>query len=685
MHWQAAYVLRQWSRLSPTPTATLLRTLDLPEGEVLPDLDLLLGQDALPQAGPQAARLQAWLQHETGDWLSWLLLVRLHDLLALPVQDGQAAWQQAQLLEFMPGESAHLLGGWRLMAGDAQGAVAVMASLVDLRPLRHGSMVRLAQALLRTGNLRAAEVALTRASLSDNPKVLAWLAEVSFHHNYWQEAIATLQKAVRLAPDDLSLWLALAQIQSKSYQISDCRQSLAQVFRLDPDNADARALVLGLYGQLGDSVGYFQALQQKYQQEGSGNSRMLSSVLMTALYQDDLSAQAVAQLHRSLVAKSEASLPPVATLKPRARQQNRPLRVAYVTGDLHRQHPVNIFMLPLLLQQKESDRLQVLVYHTGTMFDQYTARARACAHQWVEAANWDDATLHRKVLADEVDVLIDLAGHTASHRLGVFVMRSAPVQASFLGYPHSTGLQSMDYLMGDAVVSPDTDADLFSEKLARLPGPVFCWSPVDDYPLPQARRAGPVVFGSFNNALKLSPRTIALWAKILKTLPDAVLLLKAPSFMNDEVPTHFRALFMAQGIEAERLVFRGPSELSIMMQEYGDVDIALDPLPYNGGTTSLQALWMGVPLISLQGQSFQNRMGASFLKALGKADWLASDEDEYVAIAARLAQQIDTIRDGRAQLRQQLQQSPLGDIQRYAEDFEALLFRMVEQEAEARL
>jgi predicted O-linked N-acetylglucosamine transferase (SPINDLY family) len=259
----------------------------------------------------------------------------------------------------------------------------------------------------------------------------------------------------------------------------------------------------------------------------------------------------------------------------------------------------------------------------------------------------------------------------------VFALRAAPVQATFLGYPHSTGLSRIDWLIGDATVSPAGHGALFSEGVAQLPHSVFCWAPGEEYPLPPARgREAPVVFGSFNNAMKLSPRTIALWSRVLLAVPGAMLLLKAPSLADAEVRQRYTALFAAQGVGAERLVLRGPSGLADMMQEYGDIDIALDPTPYNGGTTTLQALWMGVPVVALEGGNFVGRMGASFLRTLGRPDWVAGDEDGYVAIAVALAGEATGLRAGRAGLRARMAASPLCDIDGYAAGFEALLRRM---------
>jgi predicted O-linked N-acetylglucosamine transferase (SPINDLY family) len=356
----------------------------------------------------------------------------------------------------------------------------------------------------------------------------------------------------------------------------------------------------------------------------------------------------------------------------------RKLRLGLVTGDLHRQHPVNIFMLPIL-QRLNPDKLALCVYHTGTMHDTYTARAKTCSQRWLEAAKLDDNALQAAIVADRVDVLIDLAGHTATHRLGVFAQRAAPVQATFLGYPHSTGLATMDWLIGDATVSPADHASLFCEGIAQLPGSVFCWHDEGTYPLPQARAVdAPVVFGSFNNAMKLSPRTIALWARVLLAVPGSRLLLKAPSLRDAAVCERFAALFVGHGIAAERLEFRGPTGLADMMQEYGDIDIALDPTPYNGGTTTLQALWMGVPMVALEGGNFVSRMGASFLRTLGRDDWVAGDEEAYVRAAVALAQDCAKLRGQRAALRAQMAASSLCDIDTYVQHFEALLNRMWE-------
>lgn len=682
--WQSAYAARQAVRLdaSLAPRVQSLRHA----GRSSESGDALLGRAALPEAAALQERFQAWVAGCPGDWLTWLYLARLADLLpapgaptdtagAAPERPVDPALTQASALEPIPGEALHWLGVWRLNAGDAAGAINAFSGLLNLRPMRFGSMMYLGEALVRQGNLVAAEKAFTRASQSTNPEFLSTLAARVYAHNYWQEAIGILQKALSVRPGSVPHLLALAKIQSEVYSLADCRETLRQLQAVDPANAEARLLQAGLQGRMGDARNHLAMLQQAYESGGDPLSRLASSVAMTALYHDELSPQAVADLHRRLCAPIEAASP-ARTRFDNAKDPARRLKIGFLTGDLHRQHPVNIFMLPVLLRFDHGP-FDIAIYHTGTMHDEYTRRAQACADRWVEAAALDDVALQKQIIDDGVDVLVDLAGHTSTHRLGVLALRAAPVQATFLGYPHSTGLSTIDWLIGDATVSPSEHASLFSEGIAQLPGTVFCWAPVDEYPLPAPRpAAAPPVFGSFNNAMKLSPRTLRLWARVLKAVPGSQLLLKAPSLRDEAVQARFAGLLEAEGIARSRLIMQGPTGLADMMQAYGEMDIALDPTPYNGGTTTQQALWMGVPVVALTGGNFVSRMGASFMHTLGHPEWVADDEDAYVACAVRLAGQLPALRQGRAALRAQMAASPLCDIDAYVRHFETLLRRM---------
>ncbi len=675
LRWQAAYAYRQAARLDPGvgPAAGLGIVWTAESG------DEVLGRPALANAADLARRFAGWLAVCGEDWLTWLYLARLMELPDAPAGLALAAEaeEKAQGVEFIAGETLHWLGVWRLNAGDAPGAIAAFSGLLKLEAQRHGSMMYLGEALLRVGNTAAAEKAFERASYSNNPEFLKTLAARVYAHNYWQEAIAVLRRAVELRPNDTGIPLMLAKIQSEVYDLGDCRDTLRRIEALSPGNAEARLLEAGMLGRMGDARGHLDTLLKAYESGGDPRSRLASSIAMTSLYNDRMTPAEVAALHRKLCVPIKENPPP-----PRAFGPPRPagarLRVGFVTGDLHRQHPVNIFMLPILARLGRTG-LAVHIYHTGTMHDAFTREAKGYADRWLEAAALSDGDLKAAIVADGVDVLIDLAGHTATHRLGVFAKRAAPVQATFLGYPHSTGLSEMDWLIGDAVVSPSEHASLFVEGIAQMPDSVFCWAPAETWPLPPVRPPGaPVTFGSFNNAMKLSPVTIALWSEVLDATPGSRMLLKAPSLRDPAVQARFAALFRERGISRERLEFRGPSGLDEMMREYGDIDIALDPVPYNGGTTTLQALWMGVPVVSLEGGNFVSRMGASFLRTLGRADFVASNAAEYVRIATGLAGDKAGLRTGRAAFRARMAASPLCGIEAYTEAFGALSRRMWE-------
>ena len=238
-------------------------------------------------------------------------------------------------------------------------------------------------------------------------------------------------------------------------------------------------------------------------------------------------------------------------------------------------------------------------------------------------------------------------------------------------YPGSTGVPNIDWLIGDPVVTPPEADPLCSERVMRLPHTVFCFAPEAEYPLPDfgVGQGRPLTFGSFNNIPKLTPHTIRLWADVLHAVAGSRLLLRAPSFKDAGAVTRFRRLFADHGIGADRLLLRGPVGLDAMMQAYSEIDIALDPVPYCGGTTSLQALWMGVPILTLEGGQFVSRMGASFMTAAGLPDWVARDEADYVAKAADVAQDHAALLDLKRGLRARLLAQPGWDADRYAKDF----------------
>lgn len=580
----------------------------------------------------------------------------------------------------------HKMARWRLERGDAPRALEALREALACQPAPLPNdptqdawlnewaelQIDVGETLIRLGVTEAAHRALEQASLATAETTLARLAELSFRSNLWQEAQAVLRRNVALHPQSATAHWNLAHALAESWQMEEALAVLAQAEALAP-MPGARSMRASVAGRQGDAATALQIYRELAEEEGP-RSKMVSSAAMSTLYCDHLHPAEVAALHRAWFAPlGEGARTRASFANPR--QPERRLRLGLVTADFHHQHPVNIFMQPVL-RRLDPQQFERVVYFVGVSYDEQTHLAKQRVDRWVECTTWSDALLAQRIEADGIDVLLDLAGHTSYQRMALFARRTAPVQATFLGYPGSTGVPNMDWIVADAVVAPPEHAALYSERIARLPHTVFCFAPEADYPfptLPDAHATRPLTFGSFNNVPKLTPHTLRLWAQVLHAVPGSRLLLKAPSFKDPGAVRRFSEAFQRLGIGPQRLLFRGPTGLADMMAEYADVDIALDPTPYNGGTTTLQALWMGTPVLTLCGRTFVSRMGTSFLQAAGLPDWVAHSDADYVAIAQRMAADRTGLLALRRSLRQRLLARPAWDIARYSTDFSALL------------
>jgi predicted O-linked N-acetylglucosamine transferase (SPINDLY family) len=517
-----------------------------------------------------------------------------------------------------------------------------------------------AMALLRLGQRDTAFQWLTRASAATDEDVLSRLAILSYRNNLWQEAVEVMRKCVALYPQSKNAHWNLANVLAECWQMKEAIATLQKAEALGPV-LGAQSLRAAIAGKTGDADKAL-ALYLDLAHNSHDSTGFASSAAMSSLYTDQLSATEVAALHRNLFASwGEGARTRCSFL--RQPLAGRRLRLGLVSADFHHQHPVNIFLQPFL-RELDKTRFELFMYYTGESHDEQTALAQQRCEHWREATSLDIRQLAKRIDADEIDVLLDLSGHTGQHRMQMFAKRAAPVQMTYLGYPGSTGVPNIDFMLGDhEVTPPDADA-LCSETVLRLPNTVFCFAPEVDYPLPafapsDAQRT--LTFGSFNNAPKLTGQTLSLWARVLQAVPESRLVLKAPSFSDDKAVAFFTERLQTLGLDVTRVEFRGPVGLTDMMAEYADIDIALDPAPYNGGTTTLQAMWMGVPVVTMRGHHFVSRMGASFMCAAGLSEWVAKDDDAYVAIAKRMATDRSSLLALKRDLRRRTQALPAWD------------------------
>ena len=366
---------------------------------------------------------------------------------------------------------------------------------------------------------------------------------------------------------------------------------------------------------------------------------------------------------------------PVPKIAARARQSDSQgkLRIGYLSGDFRR-HALLYFIEPLFAHH-DRDRFEIYCYSNTRRVDDITVVLRAYATHWRDITALSDEAAAALIEADRIDILIDLSGHTADNRLPLFARKPAPVQMSYVGYPNTTGLPTMDYRISDGYMDPPGVADAYyTETLVRLPHSLWCYRPPapmpDVGPLPALQR-GITTFGSMHNFTKLNRKVIELWARILARVPAAELLIAAVP--SGETGAHLRKQFAAHGIDPARLRLVGKVNFDEYLSLYQRQDIGLDTFPYVGGTTTCESLWMGVPVVTLAGSHGVARAGVSLLSGAGLPELIAESPDRYVEIAVNLARDRARLAELRASLRARMQQSSLMDEAAFTRDFEGLL------------
>lgn len=563
-----------------------------------------------------------------------------------------------------------------LQRGDAAGAVRRFQPLLAADPDNADLLHVLGVATHKSGDSDAGVALMTRA-VARNPRQPDFLINLANIHRERGELAAAeplLRRAVSLAPQYGKAWQVLASLLRQLEHLTEAVECRRKAVALDPDSP---ALLVRLASALVDARQvaeglslYRQALARSPQTIAAHSSLALSSHYLPG---DKAALFAVQKAAGAALAVKLPAPPPHGN----GRDPERRLRVGYVSADFH-QHSVAFFLAPLLAAHDPAE-VELFAYADVAKPDAVTAQLRAMVPHWRDARGLTDAALAEAVRGDGIDILVDLAGHTAGNRLGVFARKPAPLQVSWLGYPDSTGLAAIDARLTDAIADPPDagpgGADAFAvERLVRLPQGFLCYGASDQAPpvapLP-AGAAGPVTFGSFNNLPKLCDETLDLWARVLLAVPDSRLLLKARGLDDPAIRQGVVARFALAGVDPARLRFAGRvRDYAGHMALYGEIDIGLDSLPYNGTTTTCEALWMGVPTVTLAGDRHCARVGASLLTRVGLEDCVAETAEDYVAAAARLAVDRARLAELRAGMRARLQASPLMDAKGFAASLE---------------
>jgi len=504
---------------------------------------------------------------------------------------------------------------------------------------------------------------------------------VNAHHNLGallykisslDKAINSYNKAIQLKPDYAEAYSNRGNVFQKLSQLDEAIQDHNKAIQLKPDYAEAyhnRGGTLKDLRQLDKAIqDYNKAIQLKPDYMNAYNS-----LLMSLNYSSELTQHKIFQKHiefdKQFGLKTLKNTQSVIFNK----TNNIKLRVGYISGDF-RNHSVAYFFEPLL---KSHDRnfVEVYCYYNDVKKDEKTESLIDASRHWRSIASMNDEDLVSLIKKDNIDILVDLSGHTPKNRLAIFPHRPAPIQVTWLGYPNTTGLSSIDYRLTDNIADPIGEADqLHSEELIRLPKGFLCYqgnkSISTNKELPCLKR-GHITFGCFNNLNKITDQVIKVWINILQAIPSSHLLLKSKQFSNSQTKSRYLEIFKNGGISGDRIEL-----YSFMLEEdehlklYNHIDIGLDPFPYNGTTTTCEALWMGVPVITMLGNRHASRVGASILTHAGLKEFIATDINGYINMAIEYANNIDSIKSIRTELRHNMQNSNLCNSDVFAKNVE---------------
>ena len=480
------------------------------------------------------------------------------------------------------------------------------------------------------------------------------------------EALAVLQRALELKPHSANMHSSIGLIFMKMVRLDEAEASFLKALIYDSNHYMANnnlGMVTGDLGRLNDAF-FKKAIAISPEKNETYSNRLFYLSMSTAI-----DAPALFTEHLGFAKQFEAPLMAHWQGHNNDKNPQRSLHIGFVSADLYN-HPVATFIEPLLIHLSKCSSLTLHAYANHAVNDEVSERLKGYFANWTPVVGLNDDELAAKILADSIDILIDLSGHTAGNRLLTFARKPAPIQASWMGYPGTTGLQTMDYYLADRFFLPQEPfKDQFTEKLVYLPAnapfmPYEAAPEVNELP---ALTKGYITFGSFNRLNKFNPEVIAVWAKLMRALPTSRLILAAlPESGYDTVI----AWFAGQGIGRERLSFYPRRNMAIYMTLHHQVDICLDTFPYNGGTTTCHATWMGVPTLTLAGQTPAGRSGATLLSHVGLENLIADNVDDFINKGLNLANDIEQLAQIRSELRTRFSLSAFGQPETIARGLE---------------
>lgn len=617
--------------------------------------------------------------------------------------EAVAAYERAIALNPRFPQAFNNLGNALGALGSHNEALAAYQKAIELLPAYAEAHNNLAGILKKLGRLDESAAAYRRA-IAIKPgyfQAITNLGTILKEQGQFDEAIAIFRQAIALRPDYAEAFYNLGNALKEKGFLDEAVTAYRRVTALKPDFGPAHnnlGLALGDKGLPEEAIISYRRAISLDADDAAAHSNLGKSLKELGRFDEAMAAYRQALALRPdlsgahsnlLLAMQHQHLDDHANAEEHFRWQRQHagpssewiksqskdyravqrLRIGYVSPDF-REHSVTRFLLPLMANH-DREKFEVFAYAEVPAPDEITVRLQSHTDGWRDTVGLGDAEVAELIREDGIDILVDLAGHTAGNRLLVFARRPAPVQVTWLGYPGTTGLDAMSHRLTDAHADPPgMTEDLHSESLVRLPHSAWCFAAIDSPTVGPRPRRG-VVFGCFNNFAKVTDPMLRLWAQVLAAVPDSSLLLKSSAFAENVTCERIRSLFQTHGIPPERIHLRDRTRSqSEHLAFYRGMDIALDTFPYHGTTTTCEAMWMGVPVVTLEGASHRSRVGVSLLSNVGLKQLIATSPEEYVRIASSLARDIPELEVMQRTLRERMLGSPLMDASRFTRDIE---------------
>ncbi len=549
-------------------------------------------------------------------------------------------------------------------------AITLYNKIIRLDPSHIEASYFLGLSLFSKGQALESLPHLKKASSANNNSQWTFnYGSVLLEIGHYSEALKIFNSLLSQMPNHIPTIINIIGILGQMGQISTAKKLCSKAIQLEPANSNIINNFANLckdQGEITEALTYY-----KKAISISPNDNTVSSNFLLACNYRTLDQHSVFELHREWEKRMREDSTP--SQRKTIRESTSPIKIGYVSADF-RIHSVGYFIEPLI-EHHDKKKFHIYCYHDCSIVDSTTERIKNHAHVWRPIYNISDQEVISMINADGIDILVDLAGHSSRNRLTLFLQKPAPIQISYLGYPNTTGLSTMDFRITDALADPEDQDQFYTEKLIRLSRCFLCYRPPDlDSNIPPAspfKQNGYITFGSFNNLPKVSEETISVWAAILRNVPNSKLVIKSKPFNDPHVIHQFKSQFVKHNIEPDQLLFMGHSyNLEEHLNCYNLIDISLDTFPYNGTTTTCEALFMGRPVITLKGDRHGGRVGYSILNQIGCTDLITPNVEEYIGTAKNLAKNASTLESYHNTLKKSFTQSQLCNARSHSEAIE---------------